>query len=132
MRASKNNDNVKIYSSDFPYFKEKNSKENIGVLIQDEINLDKINLFIEGDEINIPLIIKKLGNNKIDLFHYDSDKSYSGRKFCMNMLRPHFSKNAVLIFDDIHNNFHFRDFVKNNKLKYHVFNYVGVVDLSYQ
>jgi predicted O-methyltransferase YrrM len=132
LRASKNNDNVKIYSSDFPYFREKNSKKNIGILMQNEINLNKVNLFIEGDEVNIPLIIKKLGNNKIDLFHYDSDKSYSGRKFCLNMLRSNFSRNAVLIFDDIHNNFHFRDFVENNKLKYQVFEHVGMVDFSCQ
>ena len=135
LRASKNNDNIKIFSSDFPYFRKKNPEEYIGILVKNEPNLKNSNLFIEGDEINIPLIIKELKTNKIDLFHYDSDKSYKGRNFCLRMLKQHFSDNAILIFDDIHNNFHFRDFVQSNNLKFTIIdhpNYVGIVDLSDQ
>ena len=135
LRASKNNDNVKVFSSDFPYFRKKYPEKYIGILVKNEPNLKNFNLFIEGDEINIPIIAEKLEDNKIDLFHYDSDKSYAGRDFCLKFLKKHFSKNAILIFDDIHNNFHFRDFVQNNNLKYTIIsnpNYVGLVDLSSQ
>lgn len=135
LRASKNNDNIKLFSSDFPYFRKKYPEKYIGILVKNEPNLKNFNLFIEGDEINIPKIAKKLKDDKIDLFHYDSDKSYGGRNFCLQFLKKHFSKNAILIFDDIHNNFHFRDFVQNNNLKYTVIshpNYVGLVDLSAQ
>ncbi|MDA8836194.1 class I SAM-dependent methyltransferase [Candidatus Pelagibacter bacterium] len=135
LRASKNNDSIKIFSSDFPYFRKKYPEKYIGMLVKNEPNLKNLDLFIEGDEINIPIIAKKLKNDKIDLFHYDSDKSYVGRNFCLKFLKPYFSKNAILIFDDIHNNFHFKDFVENNNLKYTVIshpNYVGMIDLSDQ
>jgi len=133
LRASKNNDNVKIFSSDLPYFKEKDAEKNIGILIKNEQNKDKLKLFISGDQINLQLIIKQLQHNKIDLLHYDSDKSYSGRNLFLKSLKHYFSDDAILIFDDIHNNLHFKDFVENNNLKYTVFkNYVGLVDFSAQ
>jgi len=133
LRASKNNDNGKIFSSDLPYFKEKDAEKNIGILIKNEQNKDKLKLFISGDQINLQLIIKQLQHNKIDLLHYDSDKSYSGRNLFLKSLKHYFSDDAILIFDDIHNNLHFKDFVENNNLKYTVFkNYVGLVDFSAQ
>jgi predicted O-methyltransferase YrrM len=132
LRASKNK-KIKIFSSDFPYFRKKNPEKYIGILAKNESNYKDLQLFIEGDEINIPLIAKKLENDKIDLFHYDSDKSYSGRDFCLKTLSQNFSSNAILVFDDIHNNFHFRDFVFKNNLKFTVLkhpNYVGIVHLG--
>lgn len=135
LRASKDNDKTKIFSSDFPYFRKKNPEKHIGILVKNEPNLKNQTLLIKGDEINIPIIVKKLENEKINLFHYDSDKSYVGRNYCLNTLKENFSDDAILIFDDIHNNFHFRDFVQKNKLKYTVLyqsNYVGIVDLNGQ
>ena len=136
LRASRDLENLKIFSSDFPLFRNKNPENHIGIITKKEPNLEKLNLFIEGDEKNIPLIIKKLENKKIDLFHFDSDKSYSGRDFCVKILENHFSKKAILIFDDIYNNFHFRDYVKKNDLKYSVLKYktgfIGLVDLGKQ
>ena len=43
--------------------------------------LNKIDWFLDirGDDIAVPEIFKRIGDNNIDLFHYDSDKSYSGR-----------------------------------------------------
>lgn len=132
LRASENNKSTRIYSSDFPLFRNKNPEQNIGILTKNEKNKEIINLFIEGDETNLPLIVKKLNNKKIDLFHFDSDKSYSGRDFCVKVLGQHFSKDAILIFDDIYNNFHFRDFVEKNNFKFKVLKYkqgfLGIID----
>ena len=135
LRASKDNDKTKIFSSDFPYFRKKNPEKHIGILVKNEPNVKNQTLLIKGDEINLPIIVKKLEDEKINLFHYDSDKSYAGKHYCLNTLKENFSDDAILIFDDIHNNFSFRDFVQKNKLKYTVLhhpNYVGIVDLNGQ
>ena len=136
LRASRDNKNVKIFSSDFPLFRNKNPEKNIGILTKNEPNLEILNLFIEGDEKNLKFISQKLQDKKIDLFHYDSDKSYSGRNLSLKILEQHFSKNTIIIFDDINNNFHFRDYVENNNLKYiilkHRRGYIGIIDFSIQ
>lgn len=136
LRASKYNKNVEIFSSDFPLFRNNNPVKNIGILTKNETNLKKLNLFIEGDEKNLALISKKLKNKKIDLFHYDSDKSYSGRNFSLKILKQYFSDSVIIIFDDINNNLHFKDFVKNNNLKYNVVKhkrgFIGIVDFNLQ
>ena len=50
-------------------------------LAKNELNKTDWFLDIRGDDhLAIPEILKRIGDNNIDLFHYDSDKSYSGRK----------------------------------------------------
>ena len=72
-----------------------------------------------------PKISKLLGDTKIDLFHYDSDKNYSGRDFAIKTLRNNFSPNSIIIFDDIQDNLHFKDFVKSENLQYTVIEFKG-------
>jgi hypothetical protein len=45
----------------------------------------------------------------IDLLHYDSDKSHEGRTFALHTLAPKLSLDALILFDDIQDNWHFRD-----------------------
>ena len=134
LRASKNNKNLEIYSSDFPLFRINNPEKYIGILTRNETNLKKLNLFIEGDEKNLRLIVRKLKNKKIDLFHYDSDKSYSGRNFSLEILREFFSNNAIIIFDDIQNNLHFKDLIEKNRKDFSVYEfegkYIGIIGLD--
>ena len=72
---------------------------------------------------------KAIGNLKkverVNLFHFDSDKSYRGREFAFKTIKRHLSKDAVLIFDDIQDNFHFKDLVQQYKLQYFVFEFEG-------
>lgn len=115
LRALKKNGRGHLYSSDFPYFRLKNPEQYIGYLAQNESNKENWFLDIRGDDVVLPEIVKKLNNKSIDLFHYDSDKSYSGRENALKVLNANINSKTIIIFDDIQNNLHFRDFVKKNK-----------------
>lgn len=95
-----------LFSSDFPYFRLKEPEQYIGWVVPEELR-NKWSLFIEGDRKNIKNIIKKI--DKIDLFHYDSDKSYSGRKETWNMVLPLLKPESIIVFDDIDDNLHFKN-----------------------
>ena len=66
-----------------------------------------------------------------DLIHYDSDKSYNGRKKNYKIIWKILNKNGCFISDDISDNSAFYEFVKINKLNYYILQfkdkYVGVV-----
>ena len=84
LKALKKNNNGHLYSSDFPYFRLKNPEKYIGYLAKNESNKNNWFLDIRGDDKALPEITKLIGNKNIDLFHYDSDKSYSGRSNALN------------------------------------------------
>ena len=118
LRALKKNDKGRLYSSDFPYFRLKNPEKYIGYLAKDEKNAKDWYLDIRGDEVALPEIVKRLGNSNIDLFHYDSDKTYSGRANALKVLGSKINSKTVIIFDDIQDNLHFKDFVNSNYSTY--------------
>ncbi len=66
-----------------------------------------------------------------DFIHYDSDKSYNGRKKNYKLIWKILSKRGCFISDDISDNSAFYEFVIFNKLNYHILKfkdkYVGVV-----
>ena len=134
LKALEKNNKGSLYSSDFPYFRLKNPERYVGFLIQEENLKARWNLDIRGDSVALPEIVNLLGDTKINLFHYDSDKYYSGRDFALNTLNQNFSPNCIIIFDDIQNNMHFKDFVEKNEMKYTVLEfegkYVGVVGIK--
>ena len=135
LRALKKNGNGYLYSSDFPYFRLENPEKYIGFLALGESNKDHWFLDIRGDDIALPEIVKKMTNKNIDLFHYDSDKSYSGRANALKVLSSKMTSKAIIIFDDIQNNLHFKDFVEENKKDFYVFEfdgkYTGITGLNY-
>lgn len=96
----------KLYSSDFPYFRIKNPEDYIGCVIPEEL---KVNWEIEtkGDHVNLPKLLDQI--DEIDLFHYDSDKSYEGRKAALDLVGPKMSDSSIIIIDDIGDNFHFKN-----------------------
>jgi predicted O-methyltransferase YrrM len=125
LRALKKNGKGFLYSSDFPYFRLENPEKYIGYLAKDESNKDNWFLDIRGDDIALPEIVKKLDNNTIDLFHYDSDKSYSGRVNALKILSSKINSKTIIIFDDIQNNLHFKEFVKKNNKEFSVYEFEG-------
>ena len=119
-----------LLSSDFPYFRIKNPEQYIGILV-DEALKGRWKLFTKGDKINLPQIALRIP--QVDIFHYDSDKTYSGRLFAMQILEKLFISNTIIIMDDIQDNHFFYNYVKKNNSKYRVFNffgkYVGVIGI---
>jgi predicted O-methyltransferase YrrM len=125
LRAFQKNSQGYLYSSDFPYFRIKDPEQYIGYLAKYEKNKKNWYLDIRGDDIALPEILKKLDNKTIDLFHYDSCKSYSGRSNAIKILKSKFNPKTIIIFDDIQDNFHFRDLVKNNQKSFCVIKFEG-------
>lgn len=95
-----------LYSSDFPYFRIDNPERYVGILVENELRTDWV-LRIKGDAMNLPELLAAAP--PIDLFHYDSDKTVSGRRRAYGLVRPHLTDRAVVVFDDIQDNWHFRD-----------------------
>jgi predicted O-methyltransferase YrrM len=133
LSAIKKNSKGFLYSSDFPYFRLPNPEQYIGILVEDELK-EFWQLHIKGDEINLPVILNQV--KEIDIFHYDSDKSYKGRTYATKLISEKMSKNGFIIYDDIQDNSHFYDCIKNNTFKkWYIFEfqgkYIGVIgDLS--
>ncbi len=125
LRALQKNGEGHLYSSDFPYFRLENPEKYIGYLAKDENNKNNWFLDIRGDDRALPEITKQIGNANIDLFHYDSDKSYSGRSKALKLIDSKLSSKSIIIFDDIQNNLHFKDYIKKNKLNFHVIEFGG-------
>ena len=73
----------------------------------------------------------KIKKKKFDFIHYDSDKSYNGRKKNYNLIWEILNKNGCFVSDDISDNFAFYHFVTSKKLKYYVLDYnnkfIGIV-----
>lgn len=117
-----NNNGGRLYSSDFPYFRCESPEKLIGFVVDEELK-ENWNLYIDGDQNNLPQIVSKI--EEIDLFHYDSDKSYAGRARALDIVRSRLDKDAVILFDDIQDNFHFRDYVQNEGAAYKVLEFEG-------
>ena len=136
LRAFEKNNRGRLYSSDFPYFRLKNPEQLIGYLAKNEPNINSWYLNIKGDDKALPEIVKKLKNENIDILHYDSDKSYSGRDNALNLLDTNTNDKTIFIFDDIQDNLHFKDFIKKKEFNYSViqFNnkFVGIANFKIQ
>jgi len=123
LAALEKNKKGKLYSSDFPYFRLPNPEKYIGVIVPEDLKKGW-SLFIEGDEKNLPKILNKV--DSINLFHYDSDKSYTGRKKALAMVSNKLSQAPIILMDDIQDNSHFHDMVKDmNREDWHIFEFKG-------
>lgn len=129
LHAIKINKKGKLYSSDFPYLRIKNSENYIGILVEDELKKNW-ELSIEGDKKNISKFLNY--ENKIDFFHYDSDKSYNGKNQTFNLVKSKMNKGSVMIFDDIQDDNFFKDVVEKHNLNFKVFvfenKFVGILN----
>lgn len=112
LRAIQRNGIGKLYSSDFPLFRLPNPENYIGVVVDDALK-KHWNLHIEGDEMNLPRILNEI--ETIDIFHFDSDKSYSGRKFALDIISKKMHPKSVIFMDDIQDNAFFYDYVQKMK-----------------
>lgn len=123
LAAIKANGKGRLYSSDFPYFRLPNPERYIGIVVEESLK-DNWDLYIDGDEANLPKILRN--TSKIDIFHYDSDKTYSGRHMTMSLIEGTLSKNAIILMDDIQDNSFFYDYVETKNVKsWRIFEFQG-------
>ncbi len=96
LAAMQPNGHGHLYSSDFPNFRLHNPESFVGVLGDKELR-SRWSFSMLGDRRNIPELLKEV--SAVDMFHYDSDKSYSGRDFALRSIGPVLSAQSVVVMD---------------------------------
>lgn len=128
LTALRENGRGQLYSSDFPYFRLRDPESYVGILVDSELRSDWV-LDIHGDRNALPRFAETV--ESVDLFHYDSDKTVSGREFAMDALSDVLTQDSVIVFDDIGDNDHFRKLVEKRDYHFHVFDvgskYAGLI-----
>jgi predicted O-methyltransferase YrrM len=95
-----------LFSSDLPYFRIDRPERFIGVLVPEGLKHRWV-LATHGDRRNLRSFLAE--GRSFSLVHYDSDKSRPGREWFTKRIADHLSHDGVIVWDDIHNNLHFRD-----------------------
>jgi predicted O-methyltransferase YrrM len=108
LSALARNGGGRLYSSDFPFFRERDPEQLVGSMVPPAMR-DGWVLLTKGDDANLPVILEQI--DRIDLLHYDSDKSYAGRRRAFDLLLPHLASDGAVVMDDIEDNTFFRDHV---------------------
>lgn len=131
LTALEKNGQGELKSSDFPYFRLERPERFIGCLVDERLR-PRWQLETKGDRVNLPKLLRDVA--ELDLFHYDSDKSHFGRRSAMARIEPKLAKQAVLLMDDIQDNWYFREYVEKLAVPFRVFEfqgkYLGLVERS--
>jgi len=127
-----------LYSTDLPY-SYRPGREDVGVneadvgcLVPQNMR-ERWTLFLGPDREHLPTILSK--TNGIDIFHYDSDKSYEGRQWAMEQVQGKMSQHSIILMDDIKDNSYFMDFAKSTTKPWRILRektsqrWVGMIDL---
>ncbi|MGE0212308.1 MAG: class I SAM-dependent methyltransferase [Parvibaculaceae bacterium] len=124
--AMQGREGAKLASVDLPYAG-LNSERYVGMAVPDDLRANWTLLRVP-DRDGLPKALKLLG--KIDICHYDSDKSYQGRIFAYPLLWDALRDGGVFVSDDIQDNMGFFDFVDRAGADYVVLDwrtkYVGI------
>lgn len=126
--AIKDTDGATLISNDMPYIKMDND-DFVGCVVPGSLR-SKWELQRMPDVTGLPMAFKKL-NRSIDLFHYDSDKSYTGRMWASPIIWNHLREGGLFVSDDINDNLAFKHFSetvgREAVIIEHLGKYVGVI-----
>ena len=103
-----NRPGAKLISSDMPYAKLGN-EDYVGCVVPKDMK-KHWKLIRLPDRQALPQAIAELG--EVDMCHYDSDKSYRGKKWAYPLLWSALKKEGIFVSDDIGDDFAFRDFTQ--------------------
>lgn len=109
LEGIKHNGKGRLFSTDFPLFRNQDPEHAIGILVDEHLK-EFWELHTEGDEVGLRSIVKTV--SAVDVFHYDSDKSYAGRASAVSVVKPRLHPRSIFIMDDIQDNSWFHDYVK--------------------
>ena len=129
--AIERNGTGELFSSDLPYMGSAEAREQVGQVVEPRLR-GGWNLALRGDRVNFAEFLPRI--DRIDLVHYDSDKSIAGRRWALEALAPKLTPSAVVVMDDIADNTFFRDWVATSDARSRVFHrggryYVGLLGL---
>lgn len=103
----------KLISTDMPYAKMGN-ENYVGIVVPENLKPNWI-LIQESDTSGLPKGFAKV--LYLDVVHYDSDKSYLGRKNTYPILYDKLKKGGIFISDDIGDNMAFKHFCDKMNVK---------------
>lgn len=108
-----NRNGAKLISTDMPYAK-MNNEDYVGCVVPQPLR-SQWELLRMPDRKGLPTAFKKF--KELDLCHYDSDKSYEGRKWAYPKLWDHLRSGGIFVSDDISDNIAFKEFSEQLNLK---------------
>ncbi len=111
-----------LVSIDMPYPKMGN-EPYVGIVVPEDLR-ENWHLLRLPDVVGVPKALKIL-NEKVDLFHYDSDKSYTGRMTTYPLVWEKLSSGGIFISDDIGDNIAFKEFAEHVGVEPIVFEWHG-------
>ena len=97
-----------LISTDLPYSKE--TERYVGWVVPEKLR-GGWTIIRKADQSALPEVLSKL--SKIDIAHYDSDKSYHGRMFGYAKLWSSLKPGGLLISDDVGDNLAFLRFARD-------------------
>lgn len=120
--------NGSLISIDMPMLKQ-TDYQLIGIAVDSKLR-EYWHLKREPDRYGLPRAINSMPGG-VEMVHYDSDKSYYGRKWSQEIIWKNLKKGGIFISDDIEDNTAFMEFVASKNLKFNIIEcekkYVGVV-----
>jgi len=114
--------NGTLISIDMPMLKQ-TDYDLIGIAVEEDLQ-KSWELRREPDRFGLPRAIKSIGK-KLELVHYDSDKSYYGRKWSQEKIWRNLKSGGIFISDDIEDNTAFQEFVVKHNLEYSILKFDG-------
>lgn len=97
---------ARLYSVDLPYLLLRND-DWVGTAVSEDLR-PLWELYRMPDRRGIPRALREAGS--LDLAHYDSDKTYSGRRWAYERLWSRLRSGGILMSDDVGDNMGFHDF----------------------
>jgi predicted O-methyltransferase YrrM len=118
----------RLFSSDLPYNDSPVLSDLVGMVVPNHIR-SNWELCKSGDSVCVPKFLDLIDH--IDLYHYDSAKDYESRSKTLSIASDKITSRTTVVFDDISDNSHFRDYVDRIGRPYYVFRmkrkFIGVV-----
>lgn len=114
----------RLYSSDLPLHL---TREQVGCIVPPSMRNDW-ELYYDGDAKNIPLILATVP--RVDLFHYDSEKSVDAKRRVIGLIRQKMPVNGLIVVDDIDRDGYFRELSSHSPQDSMVFRNVGVIGIQ--
>jgi Predicted O-methyltransferase len=113
----------RLVSVDMPYPKA-NNEPWVGVCVPERLRA-RWELIRQPDRNGLLNAVERFGYGNIDLVHYDSDKSYWGRRWAYPILWKALRPGGLFISDDIQDNFYFKEFSEELGLEPTVIEHLG-------